>query len=95
MMTAEDADGTVMDLRCLPSEQGCTLNSAPETFGGVVYPANTVITMTIRTDLHLVTSGSTAGLQLPATVIYGGFTDLAGNGWDLQGSADVVLGSPD
>ena len=94
-MRVQDADGTIADIRCLLSEQACALNSGPETLGGVVYPANTVVTITMRTDARLVTAGGTPGLQLNVTITSGGFADLAGNGWDVNGSDDVTLGAPD
>ena len=49
-MTVRDVDGTIAEVRCLLSEQACTLNSGAETLGGVTYPANTVITITMRTE---------------------------------------------
>jgi hypothetical protein len=94
-MRVQDADGTIADIRCLVSEQACTLNSGPETFGGVVYPASTVITITMRTEARVVTAGGAAGLQLNVTITSGGFADLAGNGWDVNASDDVTLGAPD
>jgi hypothetical protein len=94
-MRVQDVDGTSADIRCLVSEQSCTLNSGAETLGGVVYPASTVITITMRTDARGVTAGATAGLQLNVTITSGGFADVAGNGWDVNGSDDVTLGAPD
>jgi len=94
-MRVQDADGTIADIRCLQLEQACTLNAAAETLGGVVYPANTVITIAMRTEARGVAAGATAGLQLNVTVTSGGFADIAGNAWDVAGSDDVVLGAPD
>jgi hypothetical protein len=91
----QDADGTIADIRCLVSEQACTINSGPETVGGVVYPANTVITIAMRTAPLVVASGANPGLQLNVTVTSGGFADLAGNAWDVAASDDVTLGAPD
>jgi hypothetical protein len=91
----EDADGTIADVRCLLSEQACTINSGAESVGGVIYPANMVITITMRTESRIVTAGATAGLQLNVTITSGGFADLAGNGWDVNASDDVTLGAPD
>ncbi len=91
----QDVDGTIADVRCLPTEQACTLNSAPETLGGVAYPANTVLTITMRTAPPGVAAGANAGLQLNVTVTSGTFTDIAGNTWDVAGSDDIVLGAPD
>ena len=42
-----------------------------------------------------VTAGATAGLQLNVTVTSGDFVDFAGNPWDVNGSEDVTLGTPD
>jgi hypothetical protein len=91
----QDADGTIADIRCLVSEQACTINSGAETLGGVVYPANMVITIAMRTEPLGVAAGVSAGLQLNVTVTSGGFADIAGNGWDINGSDDVILGAPD
>jgi len=90
-----DADGTTADIRCQQGEQTCTLNPGPETLGGTAYPANTVITIAIRTEPAGVAAGASVGLQLNVTVISGNFADVAGNAWDLSGSDDVILGAPD
>jgi hypothetical protein len=94
-MRVQDSDGTIADIRCLQSEQACTVNPGPETFGSVVYAANAVITITVRTPATAVAAGATAGLQLNVTVTGGNFADVAGNTWDVAGSDDVVLGAPD
>jgi hypothetical protein len=95
-LRAQDVDGTIADIRCLQSlEQRCTLNAGPETLGGVVYPANTVLTIMMRSDPHLVAAGATTGLQLNVTVESGNFLDIAGNRWDVAASDDVVIGAPD
>jgi hypothetical protein len=95
-LRAQDADGTIADIRCLHSlEQACTLNAATETLGGIAYPANTVMTIAMRTGPSGVAAGTSAGLQLNVNVTSGNFVDIAGNGWDVAGSADVVLGAPD
>jgi hypothetical protein len=94
-MRVQDADGTTADIRCLVSEQTCTLNSGSESLGGVVYPANTVITIAMSTEARGVAAGATAGLQLNVTITSGDFTDLAGNTWDVVASDDVTLGAPD
>jgi hypothetical protein len=94
-MRVQDADGTSADIRCLTYEQACTLNSGPETLGGIVYPASTVLTIAMRTEARGVTAGATAGLQLNVTVTSGDFVDFAGNPWDVNGSEDVTLGAPD
>ncbi len=94
-LRVQDADGTIADIRCLQSEQACTLNAATETLGGASYPANTVVTITMRTQPLVVAAGSSAGLQLNVTVTSGNFADIAGNTWDVNGSDDVVLGAPD
>jgi hypothetical protein len=94
-MRVQDADGTIADIRCLFMEQTCTLNSGPETLGGVVYPANSVITIVMSTEARGVGPGATAGLQLNVTITGGDFADVAGNTWDVPASDDVVLGAPD
>jgi hypothetical protein len=94
-MRVRDGDGTIADVRCQQTEQVCTLNVGPEALGGVSYPANSVITITLRTQPSVVVAGSSAGLQLNVTVTGGDFADVAGNTWDIVGSDDVVLGAPD
>jgi hypothetical protein len=94
-MRVQDADGTIADIRCLLSEQTCTLNSGSESLGGVVYPANTVVTIAMSTEARGVAAGASAGLQLNVTIASGDFTDLAGNTWDVVASDDVTLGAPD
>jgi hypothetical protein len=94
-LRVQDLDGTIADIRCMPTEQACTLNSGTETLGGTAYPANTVLTIVMRTDARVVASGTTAGLQLNVNITSGTFTDIAGNAWDLAGSDDTVLGAPD
>jgi hypothetical protein len=94
-MRVQDADGTIADIRCLQTEQACTLNAATETLGGTAYPANTVVTITMRTPPLVVAAGSSPGLQLNVTVTSGDFADVAGNTWDVNGSDDTVLGAPD
>jgi hypothetical protein len=94
-MRVQDADGTIADIRCLQTEQACTLNAGPETLGGTAYPANTVITITMRTAALVVVAGASPGLQLNVTATSGSFADIAGNAWDLNGSDDVILGAPD
>jgi hypothetical protein len=95
-MRVQDLDGTIADIRCLQSlEQKCSLNTGAETLGGVAYPANTVLTIVMRTDARGVAAGATAGLQLNVTVTSGTFLDIAGNPWDIASSDDVVLGAPD
>jgi len=95
-MRVQDLDGTIADIRCLQSlEQRCSLNTGAESLGGVAYPANTVLTIVMRTDARGVAAGATAGLQLNVTVTTGNFVDIAGNPWDIASSDDVVLGAPD
>ena len=94
-MRVRDADGTVADVRCLRLEQDCTVNAGTEVLGGISYPANTVITITMRTAALSVAPGTTPGLQLNVTVTSGDFVDEAGNVWDVGGSEDVIIGAPD
>jgi hypothetical protein len=94
-MRVQDNDGTIADIGCRRLEQTCSLNPAPETLGGIVYPANTVITIAIRVEPRVVAAGSNPGLQLNVTVTSSTFTDIAGNLWNIPGSDDVILGAPD
>ena len=94
-MRVRDADGTIADVRCLQLEQDCTINPGTEVLGGISYPANTVVTITMRTAALSVAPGTTPGLQLNVTVTSGDFVDEAGNGWDVDGSDDVIIGAPD
>ena len=94
-LRVQDADGTIADIRCLQTEQLCTLNSGPETLGGTAYPANTVLTIVMRTAPVVAAAGASPGLQLNVTATSGSFADIAGNAWDLNGSDDVILGAPD
>ena len=92
-----DSDGTVAELSLAARNIGCSVNrDAPETIGGTTYPASTVVTLTIAADPIFVSAGSTAGLQVPATVIAAtGIRDEGGLSWDLGRSADLVFGNPD
>jgi hypothetical protein len=95
-LRVQDLDGTIADIRCLQSlEQRCSLNTGAESLGGVAYPANTVLTIVMRTDARGVAAGATAGLQLNVTVTTGNFVDIAGNPWDIASSDDIVIGAPD
>jgi hypothetical protein len=94
-MRVQDADGTIGDIRCLQSEQACSLNVGTEMLGGVAYPAETVVTITMRTPALVVSAGGSAGLQLNVTATSGTFADLPGSTWDIGGSDDVVIGAPD
>jgi hypothetical protein len=92
---AQDADGTVADLTC-GVNASCILNGSSETLGGVIRDAQTVLTMSLTANPTIITSGTTATLRIGATVVdSAGITDLSGNPWNLDASADVVLGSPD
>jgi hypothetical protein len=92
---AQDADGSVADLIC-GTNATCVLNASAETLGGVSRAAQTVLTVTLTANPIVITTGTAAGLRIPATVTErAGITDLGGNAWNLAGSADIVLGSPD
>jgi hypothetical protein len=92
---AQDADGTVADLIC-GTNTTCVLNTSSETLGGVARAAQTVLTVRLTANPTIVTSGTTATLRIGATVIDStGIADLADNEWNLGGSVDIVLGSPD
>ncbi len=92
---AQDADGTVADLSCGVNAT-CALNASSETLGGVVRDAQTVLTMTLTANPTIIASGTTATLRIGATVVdSAGITDLSSNPWNLDASADIILGSPD
>jgi hypothetical protein len=92
---ARDADGTIGDLIC-GTNATCTLNTSAETLGGQSRPAQTVLTVRLTANPVIIASGTTATLRIPATVIdRAALTDPSGNPWNLEGSADIVLGSPD
>lgn len=92
---AQDADGTVADLIC-ETNATCTLNTSAETLGGVSRAPQTVLTVRLTANPIIVANGTAATLRIPATVTdRAAITDLAGNAWNLAGSPDVVLGSPD
>ena len=92
---ARDADGTIGDLIC-GTNATCTQNTAAEVVGGQSRAPRTVLTVRLTANPVIIASGSTATLRIPATVIdRAAITDLSGNPWDLEGSADIVLGSPD
>jgi len=95
VVRAQDADGTVADMIC-GTNATCALNTASETLGGVVRDAQTVLTIGLTASPTIVTSGTTATLRIGATVVdSAGITDVEGNPWSLDLSADIVLGSPD
>ena len=86
-----DADGSVYDVIC-GTNATCVVSLAAATIGGVSYPTGQVITVTMTADPTLVTAGTVAGLALPSTVVdSAGFTDTAGNTWDIAGSPDKIL----
>lgn len=90
-----DADGTIADLMC-GTNATCTLNTSAETLAGQSRAAQTVLTVRLTANPAIIASGTTGTLRIPATVIdRAAVTDLSGNPWNLDGSADIVLGSPD
>jgi hypothetical protein len=92
---AQDTDGTVADLSCGVNAT-CVLNSSSETLGGVVRAAQTVLTMNLTANPTIITAGTTATLRIGATVVdSAGITDLSSSPWNLDASADIILGSPD
>ena len=91
-----DADGTVADLSTSSRNIGCERNEAPQDVGGTTYPAFRVLTLTLVAAPTIIEQGTTAGLQLPATVMTAtGITSDGGMSWDVSGSADVLFGDPD
>ena len=91
-----DADGTVAELSRATLNVDCGRNSSPAAVGDTVWPAFTVITLTIAANPTIVTAGTTPGLQVPATVTSAtGIHDEGGLAWDLARSVDIVFGDPD
>jgi len=86
-----DADGSVYDVIC-GTNATCVVSLVATTINSVVYPIGQVITVTMTADPTLVTAGTVAGLALPSTVVdSAGFTDTAGNTWDIVNSPDKIL----
>lgn len=86
-----DAAPSVGDIIC-GTNATCTLNAAAEIVNGVSRPANTVLTVTLTGAPTVVTAGTAAGIQLPATVIdSSGIRDTANNLWNLATSTDVII----
>jgi hypothetical protein len=95
VVRAQDADGTVADVIC-GTNATCVLNASSETLGGVVRASQTVLTISLTANPTIVTAGTTATLRIGATVVdSAGITDLSATPWNIDGSADIVLGSPD
>src|SRR6185503_20122955 len=90
-----DADGTVAELNRAALNVDCGRNTSPENVGGFVWPAFTVITLTIAANPTIVTPGTTPGLQVPATVTFAVGIHDGSLAWDLGRSVDVVFGDPD
>lgn len=89
-----DEDGTVVDLVAGTPDGNFVLNTGPVTIGTTVYPAGRVLTVT-RSDADVtLAAGTLAGLSIPATITaQSGTVDLAGNAWNLSGSADRTVDS--
>ena len=98
-IVVHDADGTFATISCgnvtgpaAPGATFCLLNTAVETLGGTDYPIGQVVTVSIGVAPTAGAAGSTPGLQIPTTISdQGGFGDVAGNAWNIAGSADVVI----
>jgi hypothetical protein len=90
-----DADGTVAELSRAALNMDCGRNAFSEAVGGTVWPAFTVITLTIAANPTIVTPGTTPGLQVPATVTSAVGIDDGSRAWDLGRSVDIVFGDPD
>jgi hypothetical protein len=90
-----DTDGTVADISC-GTNATCILNTSSESLGGVSREAQTVLTMRLTANPIMISPGTTATVGLPGRVVDRfGVNDPSGNSWNLEGSADIVLGSPD
>ena len=82
---------SVADVIC-GTNATCALSPAALTIGTVSYPTGQVITVTMTAVPVVVTAGTNPILQIPATAIdSGGFTDVAGNQWDIVNSPDKIL----
>lgn len=91
IIRATDADGTVADFTN-GTNGTFSLNAAATMVNGASRPANTVLTVTLTASPTIVTAGTTAGLQIPATVTeQSGTTDLAGNLWNVAAANQDVL----
>jgi hypothetical protein len=90
-----DADGTVAELSRATLNMDCGRNTSIEYVGGNVWPAFTVLTLTIAANPTIVTPGTTPGLQVPATVAYAVGIHDGALAWDLVRSVDIVFGDPD
>jgi hypothetical protein len=94
LLRLRDADGTVAEI--VPATGACGTSSAAQIMGGVTYQPAYVLVITMREDPTVITPGSIAGLQQPATVIAQSvITDEDGYPWDIGSSPDAVLGDPD
>jgi len=94
-MRAQGADGTIADLTC-GTNATCSLNASSETLGSVSRAAQTVLTIRLTANPTIISSGTTATLRIPATVVdRAEVPDLSGTLWNLEGSTDIALGSPD
>jgi hypothetical protein len=89
-----DADGTLAYLQ-RDQNVACTMNTAPESVGGVSYPALSVVTMRLIGSPGVTESGTRPGLQVGASMTQSPVADLRGNAWDLATSPDIVFGDPD
>jgi hypothetical protein len=91
-----DTDGTVAELSRASLNMDCGRNRSLEGVGDTVWPAFTVITLTVAANPTIVIPGTTPGLQVPATVTSAtGIHDEGGLSWDLGRSVDLVFGDPD
>jgi hypothetical protein len=79
-ITLTDGNGTI-------SELTHTSNATFE-----LNPAGTTLTITVTGAPVITVAGAVPGLQLPSAVTNRvAITDLAGNGWNLAGSADTTI----
>ena len=90
-----DGDGTVAELSRAALNVDCGRNSSSAVVGDTVWPAFTVITLTVAANPTIVTTGTTPGLQVPATVTSATGIRAEGLAWDLDRSVDIVFGDPD
>ncbi|MEW1956577.1 cell wall-binding repeat-containing protein [Kineococcus sp. NPDC059986] len=89
-----DADGTIVDL-VAGTGSTWTLPTGPTVINGTSYATGQVLTIAITaapTTAQSISGGTTAGVQLPATIIdQSGTATSASVNWDLAGSSDVTI----
>lgn len=86
----QDADGTIADA-VNTAGTAFALNAAAEVVNGTSYAIGHVLTVTLAADPTIITVGSIAGLQYPATVIDSAGITSGGLAWNISGSTDKLI----